>query len=354
MNKSYYKKLSNRRFLHNLQRKRWRKAYRYAKLLKRLDDKRINNQNKKNKKYFKVNVPRIFSLEKNHEETLQFYTTLDSAVRNGYRIDLDMSDVEVLEPHCLLYLLSRLDYYKTTLKFFYMTGNSPRKRIPNEMLTSSGFFNYVRVKNSFANISNDNILEIMSGTIVDEAKALKIREFASSKLGDMSVMVKQGIYSTVIECMANTNNHAYKSSTTLPKNISTNKWWVMAHCATANEEDESRRQVKFIFLDNGRGIPQTILPKFKGLFFNNDGEVLELAFNGKYKSSTKHNWRGKGLPKIYKLFKSHYIENLSVISNNGRFIANNSITKKLQDKFHGTMLMWDFKKQNQITGLLDD
>jgi hypothetical protein len=136
--------------------------------------------------------------------------------------------------------------------------------------------------------------------------------------------------------MVNTGHHAYE------KRFVNWKWWLMALPTT------DKKRVHFAFLDNGRGIPTTVRKNFAErvsyLFGDRtmDSELIFSALEGKYRSRMKNRWRGKGLPKIFSYSSKDIIENLQIVSNHGYVDCQRNQLKELSDKFHGTLLYWEF------------
>jgi hypothetical protein len=194
---------------------------------------------------------------------------------------------------------------------------------------------YVHANFSF-NPDNSKILSVKSGQFAKGSIAKQVIDFSKGILNQSKTSQSRSIYGTIIECMVNTKHHAYHD---LNHNW---KWWLMA---LPNEKND---RIQFAFLDNGAGIPTTVKKKFSErvnrLFGNNssDCKLIHSALQGEYRTRMKDKWRGKGLPKIYDHYNNKYIENLHIISNHGYVDCKNDVIKELNEKFHGTLLSWDF------------
>ena len=127
----------------------------------------------------------------------------------------------------------------------------------------------------------------------DVASAL-IR-FSAEKLFGEPLKLK-GVYTTLIECMNNTINHATMDED--DKEV----WWATVYF------DEERKIAFFNFLDNGVGILESLdlkwhndLKLMTGL--KNNADILREVLEGKIGSRIGLSYRGKGLPEIYKRFR---------------------------------------------------
>ena len=130
--------------------------------------------------------------------------------------------------------------------------------------------------------------------------------------------------------MRNSHDHAFK-----------NEESVIWHFAISH--DDEKKEVKFSFVDNGKGIIKTFtegfLSKFLNLFTDNR-DLLETAFKDGINSRTGLSWRGKGLPTIYENYQDKYFRNLVVITNDVYLDFDRKIQKKLSVPFSGTYYFW--------------
>ncbi|MGR3219044.1 MAG: hypothetical protein ACUZ8H_04405 [Candidatus Anammoxibacter sp.] len=119
------------------------------------------------------------------------------------------------------------------------------------------------------------------------------------------------------------------------------KWYLMLIY------DKQNRIVKFVFLDNGVGIPNTIkkrfyeqIPIFTKMF--HDNALIHSALKGEGRTSTKQSHRGKGLPKIYRCAtEKKEIKKLVIVSNYGYLDLSNQDYYDLKSKFNGTLYSWE-------------
>ncbi|MGD1046398.1 MAG: hypothetical protein ABR936_13895 [Bacteroidota bacterium] len=316
-----YKKLRNRRLF-----------VKYGKESVRIF-RSVKPQKQHNK--IEINVPSSFSIVTNPEEMLEFYNAIYYYASKDQAIYLEMSDIMHISADAILYTISLFDHLEHKFRFGKLSGSFPKnERIKNVLLESS-FFNYIHANFPY-NPDNSKILSVKSGRNAEGKIAKQVMDFSTGILKQNKTSQSKSIYGTIIECMVNTKHHAYHD---LDHKW---KWWLMAL------PNEDNNKIQFAFLDNGAGIPTTVKKNFtekvNRLFGSNspDCNLIHSALLGHYRTRMKDKWRGKGLPKIYSYFNSNYIENLHIVSNHGYVDCKKDLVKEMNDKFHGTLLSWDF------------
>jgi len=156
------------------------------------------------------------------------------------------------------------------------------------------------------------------------------------------------LYSILIELMANTNNHADSENTAIYP------WWLFLF------KDEKKEIIKFVFLDLGVGIFESLPVKqfiikeplsflqVKTGSVKRRGEELNKIFSalisGKIKSSTGLPTRGKGLPLIAKIAKSGHFCSFKIISNDAYIDVTNNEVSAMNENFSGTLYYFELKK----------
>jgi len=289
----------------------------------------------KKKRRVEIPVPSDFSIRDNVTQMLDFFDEVHAHVKKDRAIHFEMSGIKHLTADAILYMLSVFNYYGETLGFGKFSGTYPSDSASRELLVESGFLEYVQPEYRIKP-SKPNILSIKSGTQVEGPIAKRVVDFSLTRLGKMPNGSAKSIYSTLIECMANTRQHAYGAQRISPK------WWLVAF------HNESAAKVSFTFLDNGRGIPSTIKRNFKERFLDPlfrdklDADLILSSLRGDFRTRTKLGWRGRGLPKIFEYAKNKQIDDLIVVSNQGFVAANGQKAETLERKFHGTLLSWNF------------
>jgi anti-anti-sigma regulatory factor len=286
-----------------------------------------------------IPAPACFDLRNNTEETLKFFNTLNLYTSRQTKIYLDLSQVQQLSTDVIGYLLSRLEPSKQHGYNTEISGNNPKEPKCNELFRKSGFYNYVR-HNRNAPLFDKDVYAIESGHKVEPRKAAEIKRFVAERLPEKAAGDLRRLYETVVECMANTNNHAY------PEDRPYKKWWLTA---LFNSEKHS---VQITFLDNGLTIPSTMRRDFheqiRKLFANvtgvgdvKDFRLIESALKGRFRTRTKQRSRGKGLPRIYKSSREDKIKDLLIVSKRGYLDYSENKLEELPGEFHGTLLRWE-------------
>lgn len=192
--------------------------------------------------------------------------------------------------------------------------------------------------------SNNNI-EILTGENSDTEAAKKISDFVCKK-ANVERRYCSFLYNIMIELMSNTYKHAYNNS---GDDVLDTKWYCFV------KYDDQRQTLSFIFMDTGRGIPNSVKKKAiekvqdKFLFYNRDNyKYVISALNGEYRTSTGLSHRGKGLPKIKEFCSNGKISNMRIIT----YEADVNINKYEMSGFdtkiplRGTMYYWQINIHN--------
>ncbi|MEO5667734.1 MAG: hypothetical protein ABIR96_06740, partial [Bdellovibrionota bacterium] len=202
-------------------------------------------------------APSMFSIIENYAKTVGFFDRFVREAAKGRLVKLDLSKVDKITPDTVLYLLSRIDFLFSKFPKVRIQGNGPRNRECHELLHRSGYYRFVNVQKAGA-YQHEHVLEILTAKKVETRKAEAVREFTSKHLSDGNSKILYGkeIYTTLIECMANTKNHAFGNDIVTRGGT----WWLIA----VYKPLESC--VSFAFLDDGAGIPATVQKTLKESF----------------------------------------------------------------------------------------
>lgn len=220
-----------------------------------------------------------------------------------------MSNVSVIDEGTIALFISIIK--ELSAKEYRIAGNKPRNKIAKKILEKSGFFDYL-----IGYIDEEN--RYTSNTILTEGKS-KTEQKETAKIVRKAIKFLTGkedknppIQRLCVELMANAINHGFKDSK--------NARWYMSYSEGNNN---SEKICKFAFIDNGMGIVETL--KMKNIFkeiqqyftslFVGEYELLLSAFRGEIGSRTKLDYRGKGLPEIYKAMENNIISNLFILTN---------------------------------------
>lgn len=289
-----------------------------------------------------LEAPQDFSIHSNPEESLSFFSNIETRVEYGSPVYFEMKSIEKLSIDTIMYFLAILKKIKSSRVVYGFQGSVPSNRKCRDLLESSGFLKYVtsgRTKKDLSRASE--VVQITSGQKAETSIAKKICDFTISKLNLKRIEIKK-LYIMIIELMTNTKHHAYDTDGKRPFPFT--DWYVFVRYVI------EKKAIRFIFLDTGRGIPFTIKRKrfeptkeFVGLGPKHT-EYINSALKGELRSRTGESFRGKGLPKIYSYHTQQYINDLTIISNRGYFAEKRR--GDMEEKLKGTLFYWELSKEH--------
>lgn len=289
-----------------------------------------------------IEAPQDFSIHSNPEETLSFFSKIETKVEYGSPIYFEMTGIENLSIDTIMYFLAIFKKIKSSKVGCSFKGSMPSNKKCRDLLEASGFLKYVdsgRTKKDLSYASE--VIQITSGQKADILTAKKLCDFIISKLNLKRVEIKR-LYVMIMELMTNTKHHAYIKD--YKKKFLFTEWYIFARFIA------EKNMVRFIFLDTGRGIPFTV--KRKGFeparelvgFGLNHTEYIRSALKGEFRSRTGESYRGKGLPTIHSYNTLKYINNLTVISNRGYFAEEKK--EDMERELKGTLFYWELRKES--------
>lgn len=336
---------SNRRRL--LFKKRLKEKNRQEQERNRAGNLNIYNKTYRSKRTHEIVIPlpENFSIVDNAEEVLSVFSSFRRHAEKRSHIFFEMSGIKKISGDAIIYMLSMFDQQKKRFGHLNIRGNFPEDTRCSNLLKRSGFFRYLNTP--AVNIEHsENVLEVERGQNVQPELAQKVINFARKHLKITDSDQIKRTYQTLIECMANTLNHAFGEKDINPF------WYLMAIYI---ESDET---IAFTFVDAGYGIPRTIrmwkeslkekmasfLKKIhKNLKIISDTELIVSALEGKLKNRMGLTFRGRGLPEIYKYFSDKFITDLVIISRRG-YVNSGGKNMMLKGDFSGTMISWKIQK----------
>ena len=336
----------------NMKQKQWLLA-KSAKAIKRLQKKNrirkpVSNQANsgtrtttlKSAHKNKIVAPEKFGMMDNIDETLQFFGRVKETLKKlkvNESIYFDLSKVQVVSADAIMYLIATIRNTKriNALKI-RCAGNAPSNPEARQKFLQSGFYDYVSSSVTTNNIYTDHI-KIKAGKEAEPVLAGEICDFVHSLTG-LSIVDTKFLFPMIIELMTNTKQHAYNSVSSMDNN-----WYIYV--------EDRGDSLKFIFLDTGVGIPKTIRTKFGekiiSILSNSDAYFIASALRGEFRSETRLDYRGKGLPEIYNRITSAKIEKFAIVSGQGKCVIDESgaiVEIPLKNALNGTLLSWNLKK----------
>lgn len=293
-------------------------------------------------------APRRFSLMNNLEETLKFFHTVDDAIRkcsSQTTLFFDLAAIEDASPDAFMYIIALL---KNNRRIQHLkipcAGNVPLAEGPREILSKAGFFNYVNSKRFHPIENEESQLRIYRGIQSDPLLAQKICDFVHKRTDYSIDRIKtKRLYPMFIELMNNVKQHAFIFDKR--KEESFCNWYTYA--------EDIGEELRFVFLDTGRGIPETVKKRFweRLPLIGTDAGFIASALKGAFRTDTGDQHRGKGLPEIYDNVKKHAIGSLRILSGKGLCLVDSDgqITENnLPYSFGGTMYVWTIHKEVDI------
>lgn len=299
--------------------------------------------------YYQVPAPSNFSLVNNEKRTLEFLHNLRECLSERKKVLVRLDDVRILSTEAILVLLSNMVHFKVEKVDF--NGTRPQDVAVRTKLESSGFFNQLYGirpdEDQYVFKKMSSMLYTHGQKTVASEDADRIVKYASETVWGEPRRCP-GVQKTLLELMHNTHDHAGETK-------GEKHWWLSVEHKTMEHE------VVFSFIDFGVGIFRSLenkgpdeplagaLEYIKKLFPNAKTQVekLTLILEGKVKlTQTNEYYRGKGLAKIYNMYKRNMISSLSIISNHASINADTSDAHVVSDEFVGTFISF---KINQNT-----
>ena len=290
-------------------------------------------------------APENFSLMNNLEETLRYFYRVTTAIRRCHpntTIYFDFSSIADASPEAFMYIIALLKNNKRIQKNqIFCAGNEPLAPQPRDILNRAGFFQYVRSTRFHALENEESQLRIYRGTQSDPLLAQKICDFVHARTeSSINRLGTKRLFPMYIELMNNVKQHAFGSESSTES----------AFCNWYTYAEDIGNELRFVFLDTGKGIPETIRKNLleKLSIVGSDSRFIASALEGAFRTDTGDKHRGKGLPEIYDNVKKHAIDSLCIFSGNGLCIVDSygRITEyNLQHAFNGTMYVWTIKKE---------
>jgi hypothetical protein len=295
----------------------------------------------KRRDYFlSIPAPKNFSFINNTEEVLGYFKVAARVISAREQVQLDMGNIEVLTPDAVALLIAKVKD-KNFTRGLALQGVNPSEKDAKRLFEDSGFLDHVRSSYKPPRNESNLLFHQITNKKVDPELARKVAKLAVNHALKKDVKF-QPIYKIMIECMANTDNHAS------PRREGEYDWWLFTYC------DPDRAVASFTFLDLGVGIFNsnpvntyknqllTKIEKATNLSIRDNIGLVPKLFSGEFNiSKTGDKKRGQGLPDIKKLSANSNIKNFTIITNNLKIKLPSLAIETLKNKFNGTMLYWE-------------
>lgn len=312
--------------------------------------------NKKSSKFF-AKAPENLSIINNVKETYSYFNNIINELKKNIFKQLfyfDLKDVKELTIESVMYILAILRNIKgkDVLKYHF-AGNEPINENARKLFVESGFFNYVYSRNPLLKKSSENI-QITTGKNVDASIVGKICDFINTKF-NTKLSFTDEIYEVLVELMTNAVQHAYAEEEVLK----VNNWYIFVG-------ELEKDCIHIVFLDTGLGIPQTVKKNFgekvKELIFNKnlDSNYIQSALDGEFRTRTKKENRGKGLPSVKSyVYDNKDVDDFYIFSGYGCCKLNRNekrgiLNEDFDQKIYGTLFCWNIYNSNIDRGDIND
>ncbi len=301
-------------------------------------------KNKHSGKRYDVTAPEHLSLFGNMKDTISYFSAVQDQIEKcglDDTIFFDLAHVKKVSADAIMYLIALI---KNTKKIrrnrIRCVGNEPNDPTARAKINRVGFFRHVSSPNFHKAVDGNNQIQISRGTLIDNDLAAKVCDFVCENTkGKRDRIGTKKLFPMLIELMTNTHQHAYST-----KRHTLNCNWFMY-------VENTKHLIRFIFLDTGEGIPntirQSIIERVIGLVRPSDAQLIASTLQGKFRTETGQKYRGKGLPEIYNNVQSHAFCSLKLLSSKGfcEVHHNGEISEtELEKGIDGTFFLWCLKK----------
>ena len=290
-----------------------------------------------------IRAPKIFSLIKNRNRTIAYVNGIFNKAKQGIFLQMDMSKVQYTDPLTVSLIISlMMDRRVEKIKSFkYIHVRTPDKNMNSfEVFEKCYFHDTVLLTGN----ANQNYFMSRMYSTVNQRYTGEIIKFAHSKgVRDAKTILNP----ILVEIFSNTNNHATPTDETVKI-----PWFI----SIMEKED----RLCFSVVDLGIGIYESLrsnsaicnLPKeeyntIACMYGNEQSRYLSRTIPGGVYSSTKLNFRGKGLKEIYeKVNNSTTCLNFVIITNKAIIDVRNieKIQLDSNESLSGTTFYWEMKK----------
>jgi hypothetical protein len=266
----------------------------------------------------------------NPEETIAFIRAFrDMSLRND--LTLDMKDVVYLTVDAVTVLVAEI---AALGKLRYVRGSSPKQQNCKDLLNEYGFFEHLKSREPLPPREKGRIHSRKSKLVEPTIAQDLVRIGTKAAHGVQSRCIPT--YSSLIECMSNTHNHA----TGKDESMGTERWY------SAVFGDAERKRVCCAFLDTGVGIFRStgfkLLRKtYRLLKGDDDRDILRAMLAGEEGSRTGLAYRGKGLPGIHGFLQRGELKTLIIVANDVYANVSTNDFRLLRGNFPGTLVYWE-------------
>lgn len=289
-----------------------------------------------------IEAPKKFSLIENRNEVIAYINSIFDKAKQGVFLQMNMGEIEYTDALTVTLVISLMmdARMESREKLKYIQVRTPNNHTEPARIFKGCHFDGTVTKGN----ADQNYFMSRTSSQVNQQFTSEIIEFAHSKgVTDANTMLNP----LLVEMFSNTNNHAtpFDETIRIP-------WFI----SIMEESDH----LCFSVIDLGVGIyeslrssaalqniPQKEYNVVTDMYSNDQSRYLSTSIPKGVYSSTKLNYRGKGLKEIYdKATSSTTCNKFVIISNKAMVDVINIGTVKLDsgESFNGTAFYWEMKK----------
>ena len=290
---------------------------------------------KKKHRFHPLPAPKDFSLVDNADAVLRYFRDAHELLRNRQRVTFDLANIDRLTPDAIALLVASVQNRRFRCGM-NVSGNEPANETAKRMFTESGFYGHVRTDRIVPPDKKNLLLHRVTRNKVENGEAMNAGKSAVSHLFSDGRRIRP-LYEILIECMANTNNHAD------PNRRGFYDWWLF----TYNDPVEVR--TIFTFLDLGVGIFRTLRVRswwndvIRGLGLTRNVDILPRLLSGDMTSRTRKPERGKGIPRINQRAVEGTFSRFTMISEDVYADLIRQEFRTLRVPLHGTLYCFEIR-----------
>ncbi|WP_417824411.1 hypothetical protein [Thalassospira lucentensis] len=302
-----------------------------------------------------LDVPEVMNFRDAYDDTVKFirYIFQQVVVKKRYVLLHFEKCREISTAACVV--LAAEVFRCERLRPYHINGKYPLSEDVHAALSDIGFYKLINVVEHMA-VSDDPdryIVKLQTGKrgqpqLIDTIKKLlfgDVIKLTEKQLGNQ-------LYRGLTEAMLNVHHHAYPDDIQRTDWL-VDQWWMTGH------RDYRKREVQFLFYDQGVGIPHTLPKKWPEIVNSmarlvgagvTSADLIEKATEiGQ--TSTKKQGRGRGLNDLRRLIENETGGELRLLSGNGEYIysANGESKKKNRtDSLDGTLVVWTIRNSEML------
>lgn len=284
-------------------------------------------------KYIWIEPPKNFSLIENTEELLNYFEQNRRLLKKCHSVNFNLSNVENLTFDALAYLMTKIKSEEYTNKC-NTKWKGPKKPGLGRLFKDSWFLDHVRSQGEGSPKweRNGKMFKHFNEKRVDNETSREASE-AIIRHVFWSDAKYPFLHPIFIECMSNTNNHAWDGY----------KWWLFYY------REPETHIAKICFIDLWMGIFGSFnskLEKFAELLpllsTPNKDKLLQIV-EGRLRipTRTKEAKRWKGLASMARFSQRKEVKNFTIISNDVYWNLDTNDYRTIAMKLDWTVIYWE-------------